>query len=80
MAIGTKPFAASPKTTQLPNDQSATLPTFIDAVEELVRLALRKSLLMKEDGKKLRQPEYWDTLMFPNSMHGEPVSDIKQVE
>jgi len=56
----------SPKETQLPNDQSAKLRTFIDAIEELVRLGLRKALLMKEDGKKIRQAEYWDTLVFSN--------------
>lgn len=54
----------SPKDTRLPDNQSATLPTFIDAIEELVRLGLRKGLSMKEDGKKIRQSEYWDTLVF----------------
>ena len=56
----------SPKDTRLPDNQSASLPTFIDAIEELVRLGLRKGLSMKEDGKKLRQAEYWDTLVFSN--------------
>jgi hypothetical protein len=54
----------SPKETCLPNNQSGKLPTFIDAIEELVRLGLRKALSMKEGGKKMRQAEYWDTLMF----------------
>lgn len=54
----------SPKETRLPDNQSAKLPTFIDAIEELVRLGLRKALSMKEDGKKMRQAEYWDTLVF----------------
>ena len=54
----------SPKETLLPDNQSATLPTFIDAIEELVRLGLRKALSMKDDGKKMRQAEYWDTLIF----------------
>ena len=54
----------SPKDTRLPDNQAASLPTFIDAIEDLVRLGLRKALSMKEDGKKLRQAEYWDTLMF----------------
>jgi hypothetical protein len=54
----------SPDDTRLPDNQSADLPTFIDATEELVRLGLRKGLSMKEDGKKLRQAEYWDTLVF----------------
>lgn len=57
----------SPKDTSLPDDQSASLPTFIDAIEELVRLGLRKGLSMKEDGKNLRQAEYWDTLVFSKS-------------
>jgi len=56
----------SPKDTPLPNNQSAKLPAFIDAIEELVRLGLRKALSMKEDGKKMRQAEYWDTLVFSN--------------
>jgi hypothetical protein len=59
----------SPKDTRLPDNQSTELPTFIDAIEELVRLGLRKALSLKEDGKKLRQAEYWDTFLFskPNS-------------
>jgi len=54
----------SPKDTSLPDNESATFPTFIDAVEELVRLGLRKGLSMKKDGKKLRQAEYWDDLVL----------------
>jgi hypothetical protein len=54
----------SPKDTRLPDDQFAKLPTFIDAIEELVRLGLRKGLAMKEAGKKMRQAEYWDPLLF----------------
>ncbi len=57
----------SPNETRLPDNQSASLPTFIDAIEELVRLGLRKALSMREDGKKLRQAEYWDTLVFSKS-------------
>src|SRR5262249_41006290 len=56
----------SPQETHLPNDESGKLPAFIDAVEELVRLGLRKAILMKQDGKKLRQADYWDTLVFSN--------------
>ena len=54
----------SPKDTRLPDNESAELPTFTDAIEELVRLGLRKGLSMKKDGKKMRQPKYWDTLLF----------------
>jgi hypothetical protein len=54
----------SPKDTRLPDNQSADLPTFIDAIEDVVRLGLRKALSMKEDGSKIRQPEYWDGLVF----------------
>lgn len=54
----------SPKDTSLPDNQSADLLTFIDAIEELVRLALRKGLAMTDDGKKLRQAHYWDELLF----------------
>jgi len=57
----------SPNDTRLPDNQSASLPTFIDAIEELVRLGLRKALSMREDGRKLRQAEYWDTLVFSKS-------------
>ena len=61
----------SPEETRLPDNQSATLPTFTDAIEELVRLGLRKGLSMKEDGKKLRQSEYWDTLVFSKPTRSE---------
>ncbi len=54
----------SPKDTRLPDNQSAKLPTFIDVIEEHVRLGLRKGLSMKEAGKKMRQAEYWDALVF----------------
>ena len=54
----------SPEETHLPDNPSANLPTFIDAIEELVRLGLRKALSMKEDGKKMRQAEYWEALVF----------------
>ena len=54
----------SPNDTRLPDNQAAKLPTFIDAIEELVRLGLRKVLSLKEDGKKVRQSEYWNTLLF----------------
>lgn len=50
--------------THLPDNHSANLSVFIDAIEELVRLALRKALAMKEAGKKLREPDYWDTLVL----------------
>ena len=57
----------SPDVTPLPDNKSADLPTFIDAIEELVRLGLRKALSMKEDGKKLRDSAYWDTHLFSKS-------------
>jgi hypothetical protein len=56
----------TPEVTRLRDNQSPRLPIFIDTIEELVRLGLHKALAMKEDGKKLRQAEYWDTLMFSN--------------
>lgn len=56
----------SKKTYQLPTNQSVTLSTFIDTIEELVRLGLRKALSMKQDGKKLRKANYWDDLVFSN--------------
>ena len=54
----------SPKDTRLPDNQSGKLSTFIDVIEELVRLGLRKGLSMKQAGNKLRQAEYWDNLVF----------------
>jgi hypothetical protein len=57
----------SPEATRLPDNQSADLPAFIDAIEYIVRLGLRKALSMKEDGNKIRQPGYWDTLVFSNA-------------
>lgn len=54
----------SEKNIRLPDNQSATLPTFIDVIEELVRLGLRKALSMKEHGKNLRLAKYWDSLVF----------------
>jgi hypothetical protein len=57
----------SPDDTRLPDNPSANLSTFIDVIEKLVRLGLRKALSMKEDGKKLRQAEYWDSLVFSKS-------------
>jgi hypothetical protein len=54
----------SPSDTRLPDNQSSNLPTFIETVEELVRLGLRKALSMKEDGSKLKQSAYWDSLIF----------------
>ncbi len=64
----------SPNDTRLPDNPSANLPTFIDAIEELMRLGLRKVLSMKEDGKKMRQAEYWDTLVFSKA---QPVVSTK---
>jgi hypothetical protein len=57
----------SPEDTGLPDNRSADLGTFIDAIEDLVRLGLRKALCMKRDGKKIRQSDYWDTLVFSNA-------------
>lgn len=54
----------SPKDTRLPDNPSADLRVFIDAVEELVRLGLHKALLMTDGGKRIRQAVYWDKLMF----------------
>jgi Apea-like HEPN len=52
----------SPEDIRLPDNPSADLRTFIEAIEDLVRLGLRKALSMKQDGKKLREAEYWNTL------------------
>ena len=57
----------SPDDTRLPDNQCANLATFIDTIEELIRLGLCKVLSMKEDGSKIRQPAYWDDLIFSKS-------------
>lgn len=54
----------SPKNASLPDNESAKLPAFTDAIEELVRLGLKKVLAMKEGGTKLRRGEYWDDLLL----------------
>lgn len=54
----------SPENIHIPDNPSANLSTLIEAIEELVRLGLRKALSMKEDGKNIRQAEYWDTVIF----------------
>jgi hypothetical protein len=54
----------APKDTRLPDDPTADLTTFTDAVEDLVRVGLRKALSMEEGGTKLRQAEFWDGLLF----------------
>lgn len=54
----------SPQETHLPDNKSASLQTFIDAIEELVRLGLYKALLMKEDRKQMRQAAYWHDLLL----------------
>ena len=53
-----------PDDTRLPDNDSATLQIFTDAIEELVRLALRKALSMNESGDRLRQSAYWDSLVL----------------
>jgi hypothetical protein len=52
------------KETCLPDNESADLPTFIDAIEELVRLGICGALSMRADAHKLRQSDYWDGLVF----------------
>jgi Apea-like HEPN len=54
----------SPNDTRLPDNPSAQLHTFTDAIEELLRLGLRKALSMKE--KMMRQAEDRDSLILSN--------------
>ena len=54
----------TPTVTKLPDDDSATLSTFIDAIEEIVRLGIRKAIAMDDGGKKLRQSNFWDSLVL----------------
>jgi hypothetical protein len=53
-----------PEKTHLPDRQSADLQTFSDAIEDVVRLGLRKALSMKQDGRKMRDPDYWNMLVL----------------
>jgi hypothetical protein len=55
---------SSPSDVRLPDNASATLPVFIDVVEELVRLGIRKALAMKETVNQLNQSDYWDSLIL----------------
>ncbi len=59
----------SPKDTRLPDNQAADLSTFTDAIEDLVRLALRKALAMGEAAEKLRQSGYWESQLFASATH-----------
>ena len=54
----------SPEDTRLPDDQHAKVPAFIDSIEEIVRLGLRKGLSMKHDAQELRKAEYWEDLLL----------------
>jgi len=54
----------SPSDFRLPDNPSATLPVFIDVVEELVRVGLRKALHMGEAANQLSQSDYWDSLIL----------------
>lgn len=54
----------SPKNTSLPNDAKASLHTFTNEIESLVRIALKKALGMREGGKELRRADYWEGLLF----------------
>ena len=56
----------TPKSTSLPDNPTANLHAFADAVENLVRLGLRKVLSMQAEASRLRQADYWDGLVFPN--------------
>lgn len=49
---------------RLPDNDAATLSAFTDAFEELIRLAIRKSLAMKEKATQLRRSEFWESLLF----------------
>ena len=57
----------TPKDSRLPDDKLATFNTFIDAIEEIVRLGLRKALSMEDGGKRLRESAFWDSLILKSS-------------
>lgn len=52
------------KEIRLPDNETVDLPTFIDVVEELVRLGICKAISMKVDAQKLRKSEYWNDLVL----------------
>lgn len=54
----------SPKATGLPNNDAADLLQFVDGIEELVRLALRKAIGMQERGAQLRKSEFWEAMLL----------------
>jgi hypothetical protein len=54
------------KDTHLPDNREADLLIFVRAVEEIVRLAIRKALSMRAQWERLRKTEYWDQLLFPS--------------
>lgn len=66
-ARSTVVHGGSPKDTRLPDNQAADLSTFTDAIEDLVRLALKKALAMGEDAEKLRQSGYWESQLFSHA-------------
>ena len=53
-----------PTTFSLPSGNSVTASHLADEIEELVRLALRKALSVKDKGKNLHQSAFWDDLLF----------------
>ncbi len=55
----------SPNDTRLPDNQSASLQVFTDAIEEVVRLGLRKAIALNKDRNRLHKSEYWDNLLMP---------------
>lgn len=54
----------SPDNTRLPENPTASLSVFSDAVEALVRQALRKALAMGSTGESLRNPDFWIDLIL----------------
>lgn len=64
----------TPAVTSLPDDKLATLPTFIDVVEEIVRLGLRKALSMEDGGRRLHGSDFWDSLILKTAISPKEVN------
>lgn len=50
--------------TRLPDNAAAAPTVFVDVIEDLLRLAIRKALSMGEESNRVRDPQYWDTVLF----------------
>lgn len=50
--------------TPLPNQADASLSQFTDAVEEIMRCALRQAMALARNDARFGTAEFWDRLLF----------------